>query len=491
MSAKLVYGDIALGAADAAQVSVSNKINFSAPELVPFGVQPVAIATLEPGGWGLSHDYKLRDAQQVAFWSSVVSGADCVFSTAPTVTLAFSAQFSATGLTFRFSEASGDYCRKIGVTWYQGATVKDSGTYYPDATFFVIENTVEAFDKIVVSLQETNLPRRRAKLEYIGIGVIREFHGTELVDVAFVHEIDLISKAIPINVLDAAFHSKSDVEYVFQKKQPVEAYNGTALVGVYYIENGRRTGVRDYTIACQDAIGILELDDYGGNIWFSDTPAKTILADVVGGGFELDIDTSLSNKTLRGYIPPGTRRAALQQVAFALGACVDTSGTSKIKVFPAYTGAGEEIAQAKTYEGGNVETADTVTEVTVTAYVFFDERPSGEQPYIELNGIKYRYYTETKHAYNPNAVEGDPARKEKFDKCYLCNLSNAQERADQIMQYYMRRETYTARHVVSGQQVGDRVTMHLPWGGTSGGNLVRMAVSMSGLTVSETEFLMD
>ena len=198
--------------------------------------------------------------------------------------------------------------------------------YYPETPFFVIENTVTAFDKIVITLYETNLPGKRAKVEYVGIGVVREFDGRELTGATFVHEIDLISNTVPINVMDASFHSSSDTEYIFQRKQPVEAYNDDKLIGVYYIESGIQTGERDFSISCQDAISTLDLATYNGGLWLEDTPASTILEDVIGGMFELDIDPAIASSTLRGYVEPGTRRAALQQVAFALAELGNDAG---------------------------------------------------------------------------------------------------------------------------------------------------------------------
>lgn len=60
----------------------------------------------------------------------------------------------------------------------------------------------------------------------------------------------------------------------------------------------------------------------------------TILSDIFGDTAIFNIDSAYSDSTLRGYIEPNTtKRAALQQIAFALGAVVDTSGTDKIKIF--------------------------------------------------------------------------------------------------------------------------------------------------------------
>jgi len=491
MGVKLIYKDVALGADEDAVVTATESESFSDIDKIPFGVEAPAIATAELNGWGLAHDYRVFDNQPIAFWSKERSGADCVFTTPPTITLTFDQQYTSTGLTVRFSPATMDYCTEIGVTWYQDGAVKHSGTYYPDAPNYVIADMVEAYDKLVFSFAKTNLPGKRLKIEKLTVGVIREFEGDELTGASFLHEISPISDTVPVNVLDATFHSKDDVDFVFQRKQPVEGYNGSDLIGVYYIETGKRTGARDYAIACSDILGVWEIEEYGGGIWINDTALTSILSEVFGDLRYFDISTEYAESTLRGYIEPGTKRTALQQIAFALGAVVDTSGASKVKLYPVPTGTGETIPAAKTYTGGAVEVADKVTEVTVTAYVIFDERPSDNQEYVELNGVQYRYYTDTKHAYNPDVIASDLPNKVKFDKSYLVNLSNAQTLADNIMAYYMRREKYAFKHVLSGQKPGDRATVTLPWDGEANGNITKMSISVTGITVSDTEMLLD
>lgn len=491
MAVKLIYKDVALGADEDAQVTTTTPEDFSEIGRVPFGTDTGAVATGELNGWGLSHDYKVRGKQPFAFWSKERSGADCVFSNPPTITLTFSEQYTATGLTVRFSPDAMDYCTQVSVAWYQDGAIKESGTYYPDTPDYVIAKTVKTFDKITFTFEKTNLPGKRLKVEKITVGVIREFDGDELKGAAFVHEVDLISDTVPVNVLDASFRSKDAVDFVFQRKQPVEGYNGESLIGVYYIETGRRTGARDYEIACCDAIGVLDIDEYGGGIWIEDTPLVDILAAVFGDTFKFDIAPAYATSTLRGYIEPGTKREALQKIAFALGAVVDTTGTEKIRLYPLPVGTGETIPAARTYTGGEVEVADKVTEVTVTAYVIFDERPSENQEYIEFNGVQYRYYTDTKHAVNPDVVASDLQNKVKFTGSYLVNLNNAQTLADNILAYYMRRETYAFKHVLDGQEPGARAAATLPWGGEKGGNITKMSISVTGITVSETEMLLD
>ena len=491
MSLKLIYGDIALGAAEDAAVSVADKESFSSPSSLPFGVNTGAVATLERNSWGLSTDYKVRASQPFSLWSESVSNAEGVFETPPQITLDFDNQYTATGLTFRFSPGANEYCSEIGVVWYQNGVLKDSGVFYPTSPQYAVENTVEAFDKIVISINKTSLPHRRAKLEYIGIGIVREFDGKELTGASFIHEIDLISETLPVNVMDASFQSSTDTDYIFQKKQPVEAYDGESLIGVYYIEGGERTGARDYNISCQDAIGTLDLATYAGGLWFTDTPIKDVISSVVNGAFVVDISSDLTNIKLRGHIPECTKREALQHIAFAAGVCIDTSGTAKIKVFAPPTGEGAEIPASETYTGGSVETSDVVTAVVVVGYVISDRAPYDDEETLEFNGREYALY-ETKYtAENPDVSAGTLPNVISYDGCYLIHQENAQARADAILAHYMRRNKYRTAHVLNGQKLGERVSVSLPWGGTVKANITKMTLTISGINASESEFLVD
>ena len=492
MSVKVRYKDIALGADDDATITTTDKTAFSDPSKIPYGVNPPAIATCELNGWGLSPLYETRKNHQIAFWSTQQSSITCMFTDIPTITIDFTKQFTSTGLTIQFGVNSNDFCRSVTVTWYQGKTIKDKEVYGNQSPIFVVNNTVVAFDRIVIEFDVTNLPKKRCKVEGIIIGVIRDFDESELKDVKAIHEVDLISNTVPVNVLDASIHSKDEVDYIFQKKQPVEMFCDGGLIGVYYIEKGERTGKLDFSFSCQDKIGLLDLITYNGGLWLKDTPLTTILHDVFGDTYSFDIDPVYANSTLRGFIKPEIKlREALQHIAFALGAVVDTTGTNKIRIFPPDFETTENISDKETYTGGKVTTTDTVTEVTVTAYIIINEPPENNQESIEFNGVKYKYYTDTYHAKNPNTVASDPENVKKFDKCYLVNRSNAETLANNIMKYYQKRNVYSFKHNMNGQSISGKYTVALPWDRMASGNITKMTVTTSNITVSDTEMLLD
>ena len=493
MSVNVKYKDVALGADNNATVTTTEKTGFSNVSKIPFGVTPPALATCELNGWGLSPQYKARDnTHSIAFWSNSQSGDDCIFTTAPTITLAFTEQYTTTGLTIQFALESFDYCRKLTVYWYQGDNIKAEEEYTPTSPHFVINKAVEAFDKLTFVFTETSLPRKRCKIEKITVGVIRDFGETELTNVKAIHEIDLISDTIPINVLDVAVHSRDEVDYIFQKKQPVEFTDNGDLIGVYYIEKGERTGRLNISFSCQDAIGLLDLITVAGGLWLTDTPLQTVLNSLFGGAFEFDIDTAYSNSALRGYIQPDIKgREALQHIAFALGAVVDTTGTHKIKIFPPPINEAETISEKETYIGGKVVTTDTVTGVSVTAFDIVNERPADNDESIEYNGVEYKYTIKVFTASNPNTVTSDPVNVKEFDKCYLVNSSNAQALANKLMSHYQKRDKYSFKHILRGEKAAGRYTAGLPWGGMASGHITKMTVTTSNITVSDTEMLLD
>lgn len=490
---KLIYSDIANGADADAVVSATQGTAESLPDILPFGADTGAVATCELNSWGLTHDMKTKGGQTFAFWSEEISGTDCTFGNTPQIDIVFDEKYTTSGLTLRFSPDANEYCSQITIVWYRDGVEVDRGTFYPSVPLYAVENAVEAFDKVSIYFDKTHLPNRRVKLEYIGIGIVREFTGKELTSAKFIHEIDYVSSALPMNVVDASFHGGSDAEFIFQKKQPVKAYNDNDLIGVYYIDKGERTSSQNYSISCHDAIGILDLDKYGGGLWLEQTPIETLIDDVLGGLFEYELDTALQGKTLKGYIQPDiSRREALQHIAFALGAVVDTSGTDKIKIFAPKTDGGTVIPPEETYQGGKSTTADIVTKVHLIAYDIYEgEKETDSDESFEFKGNPYGAIAYQITAENPNVSVGTFPNAITYDGCWLINGDNVQERVEALLAYHMRRSVHSTKHILKGQRLGDRANVTMPWGDTSNANVLKMTITVSGIVASDTEFLLD
>nr|DAL38362.1 MAG TPA_asm: hypothetical protein [Caudoviricetes sp.] len=469
-TSKIVYKDIAPGSADNATVATSSENGFSSPtELVSDGTT-AALATLELNQWALDGSRDVHNGQTVSFWSSAMSGADCAFENAPVITITFSQAYSSVGVTL-MSDFPGRPSL-VNVAWYQGTTLKTSKDFAVTSDIQFCEQTVVAFDKIVLTIKKTWLPRRYARLTGIVFGVIREFGMAELRNVQIVQEMHTVAVELPTSTMTWTLDNRANVAYLFQEKQPVEAWTDNHLIGVYYINQSARSSTSVYKIDCKDSLGVLDDAAFSGG-FYADKSAKALFAEIVGNDFEIDFGT-VTDVNLSGVIQAATKRAALQQVLFAWGVCAATDGGYKIRVFTLDDTA-ETIGEGRTYQGATVTTDALVTSVSVTAHSYAEDANGG----VEIGGKKY---TDTQTVYtvtNPNVTANTKSNEKKVTDATLVSPAIGQAVAQRVYDYYAKRDQANAKIVLDGEILGDCVTVPTPWGTTVTGNIAKMEITLS------------
>ncbi len=490
MSSKLIYRDVAVGAAEDASITETGANEFSTPTLLPTGASPPAFSIVEHNFWRLNGEHVIHEAQQIAFLSSEVSGADCTFTQTPTIRVDFTSNYTTLGISLVFAPETGDYCKQVTLTWYQGETQLATQVFNPDSSNYFCEKTVVAFNRVDVSLDQTSLPNRRARLDQIIFGITREFNGGEIGSVEIQQEVNPISSELPISYLDWQLRSKTDTEYIFQLKQPVEAYHNNELLGVFYVDNiPERTGLGDYAVECQDALGVLDNYDWPAKIYTSDTLFSDVVTEIVDGAFEVAISDDLASATVKGYIADGTRREALLQAAFAVGAAVDTSKTDKIKFFvPSYSDA-STVPSRDVFEDGSVKQEAIVTSVIVTYHTFTTGEGSSGDDVITVNDVKYVHTTGTVRIDNPSVTASDKQNVKKVESAMLVNADNAQTVAQRVYDYWARRKTVSSKIVWENRKMAEYVTIPTPWGEEMTGILTSAKITLSGLTAAEIEVM--
>lgn len=477
----IFYKDVAPGADEVAQVTATQAHAYSTvADLALEKEDPPAIATLEPGRWLLDGAFTLPPAT-VPYWSDNLSNDACVLSLAPVITLEFPAQYSSVGVSLIFDRATGEYCRKVNIKWYQGGALKESKDFSPDGAFYFCQHTVTSWDKIIITLLETNLPYRRARLSEIVLGVHRRFGMDELRSVKLVNESDLAALTLPVSTLDWTLDSRADIQFMFQFKQPVEVWNGEKMIGVYYIDGFSRPSLHLRDINCYDAIGVLEEIPFDGGV-YANKSAKSLLEEILGGDFDLEVE--VPDTTLTGAILPGTKRAAMQQVLFAWGACVSTDGRYTLRVFHPPT-AGTAIGPARTYVGASVETAAIVTAVRVTAHTYtLDANGS-----VEIGGQKYTDTTAVYSVTNPNVTKNDKDNVISVTNATLVSPAIGQAAAQRLYDWYARRDTAKGKVVWQGETLGGRVSLPTPWGEEVAGNITKMDITLSNTVAADMEVI--
>lgn len=221
LTERIVYKDIAVGAEEDASVTTTAAVSGSNPAALPAGVETVPLSTLELNHWLLGGDREIKKSQPVGFWSTQLSGEDGVFASPPTITIVFDQKYTSLGVSLRFGASTGDYCSDVKISWYQGTTLLTEASFQPDGPEYYCENKAEAYNKIIIQLNRTSLPVKRARLTRIMFGITRTFLRDELRSVNVTQQVDLISMEAAVNTTDFQLDSKHDIEYMFQLRQPL------------------------------------------------------------------------------------------------------------------------------------------------------------------------------------------------------------------------------------------------------------------------------
>lgn len=350
------------------------------------------VATLEPNfGWPLDGSKELlsKDAADYTWgwWSTELSGDDLSFANKPELEVGFfdddgsPTPHSSVGITLTFAYTMP---KKINIKWYdaQSGLLADE-YFYPDTMKFLCECKVENYYSVIITVHSMQNPGRFLRVTGILFGALEILDSARLTKAVLTEEISPAALTLPINKASLSFHSSgnrfellnpSGAYTMFQWRQQLTGFktvNGQkSPIGQFYFQ--KATGAVDgvTSLECVDIIGILDTLEYKGGIYES-TPVKDLLEDIlVSEGIDFELDNAFASATVSGHLPVGSKRSALQQIAFAIGAIVDTTRGQLVRLYPMPVSMARTITSARKIVGHNVRMDPIVTQVEVTAHSY-------------------------------------------------------------------------------------------------------------------------
>ena len=314
-------------------------------------------------------------------WSSQLSDESGRFASPPVLQIRFSKTHSSSGLMLHFYAPTEDWASELTIQWYgSDGGLLTTAVFTPDAVDYYCARKVENYRSIVLTFTATNRPGRYLKLSGLDYGKFLTFEGDEVVEAHILEEINPLSDELSINTLNLTlFNRKGDFSIlnpdgvfdVLQHKQKFTVWEdvrentrSTEIVshnmGTFYLSDWEIA-----SLTAVDAIGLLDSAPFNGGVY--NTTVGNLVAEVLDG-YEYELDAALAAESISGYLPMDTRRTALQQIAFAVGAVVDCSRSDKIKIFPApERSSGLITYQRKFSDGNKVTLKPLITGVSVTA----------------------------------------------------------------------------------------------------------------------------
>lgn len=453
------YKDISLTAKDDSSVSCNQKQPYSNLDLLKQdNVTYPKLATLEKNLWKLDGSFENfpddPSTKNIALWSDVMS--DGEGNILVSIDINFINYESAVGLVLKFGSNTEDYPDSIRITWYQNDTVLSQKEFVLNSSEFFCENAVASFNKITIECLSTNRPYRYIKFEDITYGIVRNFGEDELRNVELLEDLSLTSEELRINTLDFTLSNKKNVDFIFQKKQPLKITRNDELLGVFFIKSSKRKSRTLYEITSQDYIGMMD------RMIFADgTYTNKNVAELVGeimGNIPYELDESLQEQVLSGTLEECTCREALLQVAFALCAVVDTSRSANVKIYRLSNTISNTIEEG-IYQGVEFGTEDRITEVRLT--LNDGTVLSKRNPVLEVDALD-------------NIIEFSGA---------LIDANNGQAVLDYLYDYYVANgNTQTSmKFIVNDEKCGDIIEYETEYLGTKKGRITQMKFGFNSL----------
>lgn len=514
MSLEINYIDAPEGAQENMNVVGEGANILSDNSLIAKGARNIAYATLEPGVWKLDGKMKiLPDDPHPGWWSRERSGSDCRFETPPVITISFPIPYGTTGFTFTFSPATDQWCSEIRVTWYNGQNLLIEKTYSPTGPKWLLDETVESFDKIVIKLLATNKPGHFAKIQRIEIGRTVLFGADEIGSTRIVNEVDSSLCELTVDTMEFEMHDPQGRSFLPQENQRVELIQNGQLRASHYITSSTRKAKSDYTIQCQSAIGLLN-DEYRGGL-YNQKPLEELVSEILKD-WEFEIDPVFAKVKITGYLPVCSQRDAMQQISFATGALISTQDSTKIRLIPVPTVVSARFKESDILLGGKVVTAPRYAKVEVVSHSYTktetvetlmdEEEVVGENVLItfstphydyEINGGEitgsdvnwvtitadgpvtlnaktYLHTVQTHTKRNPEATAKERGNFITVTECTLINSGNAREALERLYTAKQRRQTVNQDVIVKGQKAGQVASSLTPWGTITRGFITSM-----------------
>lgn len=196
----------------------------------------------------------------------------------------------------------------------------------------------------------------------------RTYTGTEIQNGNMRLATSLLSSSLESNTFNVTLKSPNKNLTNFSRNAPITVFNGERQLGIFYVQDVKRTAADLYKVSATSAVGILSDGNHYGGIYTGQT-AESIIGSICGS-VKYDIQNKLRPIKLYGWLPIATPRDNLAQVLFAMGATLRTDLNGVLRIEDLWDGLSGDIGTDRMYQGASVEYASKVTQVSLTEHQY-------------------------------------------------------------------------------------------------------------------------
>ena len=192
----------------------------------------------------------------------------------------------------------------------------------------------------------------------------------------------LLNDVLEMDTLDCDFNSQLDSSTILATiGEKVVYYHGDQQRQTLYVDSIKRTGSSSYHLYAISAVSKLDTMLHPGGIYTGQT-AESIIKNICGE-IPVIVKSNLKNVKVYGWLPycsppNSSARDNLNQVLFAIGACLTTDLNGVLRVETFWDGTISTIDTKKTDMAGSVTDNQKISAISVIEHQFAEGQESQE-----------------------------------------------------------------------------------------------------------------
>lgn len=311
----------------------------------------------------------------------------------------------------------------------------------------------------------------------------------------------------------------------------VEYYEGSSIIGVFYLENVTRVTKQTYQLDLMSGLGLLENKVHRGNV-YNNITLSDLLTDIIGNTFTYTVDPAIASWPCFGWLPYDTARENLHRVLMAMGVNIfkNADGNPRFSVLDDSNPI--SVSDDDVYINGKVSYGSPATQVSVTEHqyleaggervILFDNTDGGgavqgaevvfDSPAYDLQwtgqtlddaGANYAVvsgigvltgipYTHIQKIVTKNASPGSVKNREvSVTDDGLINPLNSNNVAQRLMDYYSAAQTVNGKMILGTPRPGSAITVTDAFGDPKTGIVKSMDITSSATVAATFEAVTD
>lgn len=309
-------------------------------------------------------------------------------------------------------------------------------------------------------------------------------------------------------------------------------YEGTTLIGLWYLESVSRVARDEYQLSMISALGLLEDIPHVGGIYTGQT-VNSLLSEIIDGAFSYTVDASIQSWKVYGWLPYDTARENLHQLLLAMGVNIFKNADGSFRFGTLNTAYPVTVSDSNVYLEGRVDYGTPATSVAVTEHQWtpfnvaaevlfdntdgsvaadhtivkfsdpcFDLSASGNLTvnssgvnYAELTGVGVltgKPYTHIQRVIRKTSGAANVKPREvSVSDAYLVNGLNSLNVSNRLLSYYADSHKITGKMLLGNVKPGSAMVISNAYGEIENAIMSKMDVLSSGTLAASFEASAD